>query len=84
MKKLNTLKYKTQDSQKLITILRADQHLPKQSYAVSVVSEGTARKSTFNNITNQFSATTWKNNETGKSQSTESVSNQEISLEKKI
>ena len=43
-KKLNTLKNNPQDSQKPITILKADQNLPQQSY-VNAVSAGTIRKS---------------------------------------
>ena len=81
-KKYNTLKYKPRDTQKVTATLKADQTLPKQSYA-KAVSAGLKRKSSFTNFTNQLSPTS-KNNETRKSPSTEIASNQGISLEKKI
>ena len=54
---MTTLKYRPQDPQNLITTLKVDLHLPKQSYANSVIA-GLTRKSSFTNITNQISATT--------------------------
>ena len=81
-KKYNTLKYKPKDTQKVTATLKADQTLPKQSYA-KAVRAGLKRKSSFTNFTNQLSPTS-ENNETRKSPSTENTSNQGISLEKKI
>ena len=81
-KKYNILKYKPKDTQKVTATLKADQTLPKQSYA-KAVSAGLKRKSSFTNFTNQLSPSS-KNNETRKSPSTENTSNQGISLEKKI
>ena len=82
-KKCNTLKYKPQNPQKPITILKADQYLPQQPYP-NAVSAGMIQKSSFTDITNQFSTTTWKNNETRKNPSIERVSSQGISLENNI
>ena len=81
-KKYNTLKYKPKGTQSFTATLKADQTLPKQSYA-KAVSAGLKSKSSFTNFANQLSPTS-KSNETRKSPSTENASNQGISLEKKI